>query len=148
MDMPSQHNQHNGAPLAGVNKQPPPIAPPVAFFHNMMVIGLLGSAYGRLDDSEIISHFFGAALEDARPYHIWCAIAQGMGGHSRYAKEVLGPMASDGDELTRLALAISLVFSGDADASKAMEAVLVTTENEHVRQAIHNILEEMRAQRH
>jgi thioredoxin-like negative regulator of GroEL len=112
-------------------------------YRELMAVGLLGTLYRATEDSEIINNVVETTLSSPAQYRICRAVVSGMAGNSDVAKGSLSTHVETNpdDEVARLALALSLVLAGDAEGKRAIEGLLVTTDDVAVRQTANAMLE-------
>lgn len=112
-------------------------------YRELMAVGLLGTLYRATEDAEIINNVVETTLATPAQYRICRAVVSGMAGNAGVAKGSLSAHveANPDDEVARLALALSLVLAGDAEGKRAIEGLLVTTDDMAVRQTANAMLE-------
>ena len=112
-------------------------------YRNLMAVGLLGTAYRATDDAETINDVIEDTLADPMQFRVCRAVVSGMAGNANVARGSLSTHVEQhpDDEPARLALAISLVLAGDAEGKRAIEALLVTTTDNVVRDTANSMLE-------
>jgi len=112
-------------------------------YRNLMAVGLLGTVYRCADDAEVINDVIEATLAEPLQFRVCRAVVSGIAGVGDVARGSLSAHvdAHPEDEAARLALAISLILAGDAEGKRAVEGLLVTTNDAAVRETAHNMLE-------
>lgn len=114
-------------------------------YRNLMAVGLLGTAYRASDDAEVINDIIESTLEAPLQFRVCRAIVSAMAGVRTESAGLAAHVEQHpDDEAARLALAITLLLSGDADGKRAIEGLLVTTEDEVVRETANNMLDLLR----
>jgi hypothetical protein len=111
-------------------------------YRNLMVVGLLGAIYRRMDDADAVHTAVEATLDDPGTYRMFRAIAVGMGGDVAYARETLGTYVEQhpGDDNAKVAMAVSLMLGGDAEWKNWLDNVLATSTEQDAREAANGVL--------
>jgi hypothetical protein len=111
-------------------------------YRNLMVVGLLGAIYRRMDDADVVNTAVEATLEDPSAYRMFRAIAVGMGGDVAYARETLGSYVEQhpGDDNAKVAMAVSLMLGGDAEWKNWLDNVMATSTEQSAREAANGVL--------
>jgi len=111
-------------------------------YRNLMAVGLLGAIYRCADDAHIVNEAVELTLADPSLYRLYRSIALGMGGNSAYAKKTLTAQVEQNpdDDTSKVALAVSLMFSGDSEWQHWLNNVLATSSDQKAREAANGVL--------
>lgn len=111
-------------------------------YRSLMVVGLLGAIYRRMEDADIVNTAVEATLDDPGFYRMCRAIAVGMGGDVEYARETLGSYVDEhpDDDNAKVAMAVSLMLGGDAEWKSWLDKVLATSTEQSAREAANGVL--------
>ncbi len=124
-----------------LSSQPPAGDYPV-IYRNLMAVGLLGAIYRRGEDADTVNEAVELTLADPAQYRLCRSIAVGMGGDAGYAKGHLMARLDQhpGDDGSKVALAIALMFSGVPQWKHWLDNVLATSTDQAARDAAHGVL--------
>jgi hypothetical protein len=111
-------------------------------YRNLMAVGLLGAIYRREEDAEAINEAVELTLLDPVPFRLFRAIALGVGGSAGYARNHLQARLEQrpDDDGAKVALAVALMFSGDADWKRWLDNVLATSADQSARDAANGVM--------
>lgn len=111
-------------------------------YRNLMSIGLLGAIYRCADDANLVNEAVEATLDDPTLYRMWRSIALGMGGDAAYAKTNLGAHLEQNpeDDNAKVAMAVSMMLSGDPEWKHWLDNVLATSTEQSAREAANGVL--------
>lgn len=111
-------------------------------YRNLMTVGLLGAIYRCTDDANVVNTAVEATLDDPTFYRMCRAIAVGMGGDVRYARDTLGSYVEQhpNDDNAKVAMAVSLMLGGDAEWKNWLDNVLATSTEQSAREAANGVL--------
>jgi hypothetical protein len=111
-------------------------------YRNLMAIGLLGAIYRCADDATLVNEAVEATLDDPTMYRMCRSIALGMGGDSAYAKTNLGAHLEQNpdDDNAKVAMAVSMMLSGDPEWKHWLDNVLATSTEQSAREAATGVL--------
>ena len=111
-------------------------------YHNLMIIGLLGSIYRLHEEANKINSVVEATLNNPVEYRMFRAIAQGIGGDSEYAQNVLSKHIDDhpDDDSAKVAMAVSLMMAGNPEWKPLIENVLATSTDQAARESANNLV--------
>jgi hypothetical protein len=112
----------------------PEIAP---VFRSLMTVGLLGSVYGRHDDSQLVCSAVEPTLDNPLVFRVNRALAQAMGGDSKFAAETINKHLEShpDDDGAKVLLAVSLMLGGDPEWKPILEGVFASSTDQVARQA-------------
>jgi hypothetical protein len=125
----------DAAIAAAANRYPP-------VYQSMLCVGLLGSAYGRDDDTDIISAVLEPTLPDPVAYRINRAMAQGLHGNGKAAEATLQAVidANPNDDCTKVVLALTKMFAGDPEWQTVLENLFASSTDPVARTAATNVV--------
>lgn len=111
-------------------------------YRNLMSIGLLGAIYRCTDDANLVDEAVEATLGDSSLYRMWRSIAVGMGGDAAYAKTTLGAHLEQNpeDDNAKVAMAVSMMLSGDPEWKHWLDNVLATSTDQSARETATGVL--------
>lgn len=111
-------------------------------YRRLMTVGLLGAIYRCTDDADVVNTAVEATLDDPAFYRMCRAIAVGMGGEVGYAREQLGSYVEQNphDDNAKVAMAVSLMFAGDAEWKHWLDNVMATSTEQSAREAANGVL--------
>lgn len=112
-------------------------------YRNLMVVGLLGAMHGLREDSDTVNSAVDLTLDDAGPFRVLRAIAQGIGGDAQYAVEMLGrdTEGRPDEERAKVALATALLVAQDARWRPLIEEVLAISSDPDVRETAIRVMD-------
>jgi hypothetical protein len=113
-----------------------------AVYRNLMAIGLLGAIYRCAEDATLVNEAVEATLDDPTMYRMCRSIALGMGGDASYAKTSLGAHLEQrpDDDSAKVAMAVSMMLSGDPEWKHWLDNVLATSTDQTAREAATGVL--------
>lgn len=112
-------------------------------YRNLMVVGLLGAMHGLRDDAEAVNSAVDLTLEDAGPFRVLRAVAQGIGGDAQYAVEMLARNTEGrpDEERAKVALATALLVARDPRWRPLIEEVLAVSSDPEVRETAIRVMD-------
>jgi len=124
----------SGAPAESAAQTEQDISP---VFRSLMTVGLLGSIYGRHDDAQLVCNAVEPTLGNPLQFRINRALAQAMGGDSKYAADTINKHLDEhpDDDAAKVLLAVSLMLGGDSEWKPIIKNVLASSTDQDARQA-------------
>lgn len=115
-------------------------------YRNLMVASLLGSIYRQHEDAEVASTAVEATLPDPTRYHMYRAIAKGIGGDSSFAGALLDKHIEShpDDDRAKVTLAVAMMLAGNPDWKPIIDRVLALSTDTAARKAAINLLDYLR----
>lgn len=111
-------------------------------YRHLMSIGLLGSIYRKHDDANAVNIAVEATLRDPSQFRMYRAIAQGIGGDSALATEMLGAQVEENpdNDTAKVAMAVAMMLAGDPEWKPIIDKVLATSTDQVAREAAVSVL--------
>ena len=111
-------------------------------FRNLMAVGMLGSCYQAHEDADKVHDAVEATLTDVAPFRMYRALAAGIGGDSRYAAEHIGKRIEEvpDDDKAKVALAVTMLMSGNSEWRGLIENVLATSSDQVARESANKLI--------
>lgn len=112
-------------------------------YKQMMVAGLLGAVYRRLDEAMVIHAALRPTLPVGCGYSMFHMISMGLGGGANLVEpEIQAHIdAHPDDDAAKVTLSVVKLFSGDPEWKPVMDLVLATSYDQQVRQAAFSVLQ-------
>jgi hypothetical protein len=112
-------------------------------YRSLMVVGLLGIVRGLREDADIVNAAVEMTLVDARPFRLFKALAQGMGGHADDAREALEQHMRQypEDAQAQVVLGAVLMRLGHSGGRSMLDNVLSTSVDQTARKAAQDLLD-------
>ncbi|AVS61258.1 hypothetical protein C8241_05605 [Paracidovorax avenae] len=119
-----------------------PAAPYPVIYRNLMSVALLGTVYRVGSDADTISRAVEATLEDSSTYLLYRNIVLAMAGQRGKERDQLlhHVETHPEDGVSKVALALTLLFNGDPAWRHWIDNVLATSVDQPVRQAAQGVL--------
>ena len=111
--------------------------PPV--YRQLMLVGLLGAAFRRSDDARAVADAIEATLDSPHHWRLHCALAQGIGGDTQEARQILEQQPDD--DPSKVAAAVALLLAGDPEWKPLLDNVLVTSMDSDARVAAVGVMQ-------
>lgn len=126
------------------------IAPKAAYpnvYRQLMAAGLLGIVYRVGDDADQVHEAVELTLADATQYRLLRGLALGMGGRGAQAREDFDSHldAHEDNDSIKVAIAVSLMLSGDPEGRRMIDRLLATSIDPVARSAAFDVLNYVRS---
>ncbi|MDA8457422.1 HrpB1 family type III secretion system apparatus protein [Acidovorax sp. GBBC 3334] len=131
----------HSAPFKATAALAPSVPYPV-IYRNLMSVALLGTVYRVGSDADTISQAVEATLEDSSSYLLYRNIVLAMAGQRGQERDQLLHHVENHPEdgVSKVALALTLLFEGDPAWRHWIDNVLATSMDQPVRHAAQGIL--------